>query len=624
MSFFCNFCSLMPENKLTVSLINEDYNENEKEKNIKTTENNINIKESNNEKISNLRKALYTNNSKNYSPEKDINGNSIFNMKNPYICIFCGGESCKYENPSKDIKSDIDGIIANLYFNCVYASQRPCTTLIKKNNLIEIFKKKRIKLIVNCQINGEHPYCGPNNGLEKDSGFAYSPSIFISEGIEVLSKGFQDLTPPYTFSFMLDIVKRMAYVIKYKKGRVLVHCHAGNGRTGIVNLCFFIFYFNLGYKEALQEIRKLRKKGVEKPLQEIYCQKFDEYIKSIKNLFPNKSKKIGDFIVNQNILDYNFDKNKMIIPSIIISYYFRNIELNIDDKNKIYNKIIDIDYIPKLIFECIEKIVEQLIVNKIKLKDLYNILNGMEEIEEDDEILIKQIINDLKQSKWETLENIKDINIISEILFLWLNNSVVSCISPQKIENIINEFIELLPEKENINPDVNVNEKDIKDKNLSNNIQKLFDKYINNNINYKDEIKNMILSIKNHLTKVEYEIIKYLSIFLQMIYPTNKINSKSNNKTSSNYFNDDLINEYKRFLYKLSLFLLGYNLDKVNANFDYISPSTELIHSKMLIFIFELFLFYYNIRNTSELTNDEDIFFIYKNKVDFQSIKKYL
>ena len=88
MSFFCNFCSLMPENKLTVSLINEDYNENEKEKNIKTTENNINIKESNNEKISNLRKALYTNNSKNYSPEKDINGNSIFNMKTLIFVYF--------------------------------------------------------------------------------------------------------------------------------------------------------------------------------------------------------------------------------------------------------------------------------------------------------------------------------------------------------------------------------------------------------------------------------------------------------------------------------------------------------------------------------------------------------
>ena len=468
MSFFCNFCSFMPENKSTVSLINDDCNEKERYNN--TTSNDINLKESNNKEIQNLRRVLYKNNSNEYSPEKDSNGNSIFDMKNPYICIFCGGESCKYENPSKDIKSDIDGLIANLYFNCIYASQRPCTTLIKKNNLIEVFKKKRIKLIVNCQINGEHPYCGPNNGLEKDGGFAYSPSIFISEGIEVLFKGFQDLTPPYTFSFMLDIVKRMAYIIKYKKGRVLVHCHAGNGRTGIVNLCFFVFYFNLRYNEALQEIRKLRKKGVEKPLQEIYCQKFEEYIRSVKNLFPNKIRKVGDFVVNQNILDYNYDKNKIIIPSIVISYYFKNDNQNIVDKNKIYNKIIDIDFIPKLIFECIEKIVEQKIFNKIKLKDLYNILNGIEEIEEDDETLIKQIINELKQYKWETFESIKDINIISEILFIWLNNNVDYCISPQKIEKIINEFIEFLPEKDIINSEVN--EKDSKNKSLVTNIQK--------------------------------------------------------------------------------------------------------------------------------------------------------
>ena len=619
MSFFCNFCSFMPENKSTVSLINDDCNEKERYNN--TTSNDINLKESNNKEIQNLRRVLYKNNSNEYSPEKDSNGNSIFDMKNPYICIFCGGESCKYENPSKDIKSDIDGLIANLYFNCVYASQRPCTTLIKKNNLIEVFKKKKIKLIVNCQINGEHPYCGPNNGLEKDGGFAYSPSIFISEGIEVLFKGFQDLTPPYTFSFMLDIVKRMAYIIKYKKGRVLVHCHAGNGRTGIVNLCFFVFYFNLRYNEALQEIRKLRKKGVEKPLQEIYCQKFEEYIRSVKNLFPNKIRKVGDFVVNQNILDYNYDKNKIIIPSIVISYYFKNDNQNIADKNKIYNKIIDIDFIPKLIFECIEKIVEQKIFNKIKLKDLYNILNGIEEIEEDDETLIKQIKNELKQYKWETFESIKDINIISEILFIWLNNNVDYCISPQKIEKIINEFIEFLPEKDIINSEVN--EKDSKNKSLVTNIQKLFDKYINNII-YKDEIKNMIISIKAHLTKVEYEIIKYLSLFLQIIYPTNKINNKSNNKNNSNYFNEDLINEYKRFLYKLSLFLLGYNLDKANASLVYISPSTELIHAKMLIFIFELIIFYYNDINGTELPKEEDIYFIHKNRVDFQSVKKYL
>ena len=126
------------------------------------------------------------------------------------------------------------------------------------------------------------------------------------------------------------------------------------------------------------------------------------------------------------------------------------------------------------------------------------------------------------------------------------------------------------------------------------------------------------------LTKVEYEIIKYLSLFLQIIYPTNKINNKSNNKNNSNYFNEDLINEYKRFLYKLSLFLLGYNLDKANASLVYISPSTELIHAKMLIFIFELIIFYYNDINGTELPKGEDIYFIHKNRVDFQSVKKYL
>ena len=252
MAFFCNFCSFSTENKTTVSLINEDSKVELGEDEVCNSNNKKPLKNKN----SNIKVKQYHKNALNKSsPEKDNNGNSIFDIKMPYICLFCGGESCRYENPSKDIKSNIEGLIANLYFDCVYASQRPCTKLINNNNLIKIFKEKKIKLIVNCQINGEHPYCGPNKGLEKDCGFSYSPSVFISEGIEVLCKGFQDLKNPYTFNFILDVVKRMAFIIKYKKGRVLVHCHAGNGRTGIVNVCFFMFYFNLSYHDALKEGR---------------------------------------------------------------------------------------------------------------------------------------------------------------------------------------------------------------------------------------------------------------------------------------------------------------------------------------------------------------------------------
>ena len=605
MAFFCNFCTFIPENKTTISLISEESPEklgNEKQNKIVSRNNYI--------KLANKSKS-YSKYSNKYSQEKDKNGNSIFDMKMPYICLFCGGEACKYENSSKEIKSDIDGLIANLYFDCIYASQRPCTKLIKKYDLIETFKQKNIKLIVNCQINGEHPYCGPNNGLEKDCGFSYSPSVFIAEGIEVLCKGFQDLTPPHTFNFMLDIVKRMAYVIKYKKGRVLVHCHAGNGRTGIVNVCFFIYYFNLSYNEALNEVRKLRKKGVEKPLQELYCKKFGEYIKDVKNLFPNKRKKVGNYIQNQNIMNYNFDKDKIIIPSIVISYYFKNYKKNIKNKNDIYKKIIDINFIPKLIFECTEKIIEQKIFNKINIKKLYDILNGKEEINEQ-QFQIEQIISQLKNYNWDNFEKVKDINIISEILFIWLNNNVISCISPQKIEKIINDIINLfLVNKENLKS---------KEETNKNNIKKLFERYINDYNKYKDEIKKILETIKVNLTKVEYEIIKYLSLFLQIIYPTNNYFDESNLQNKEIGFFNDMINEYKRFLYKLSLFLLGYNLDKINSYPDYLSPSNELLHSKMLIFIFELFIFYYNDSNISEPYKEEDIFFIYKDTVDFKSI----
>ena len=610
MAFFCNFCTFIPENKTTISLISEESPEklgNEKQNKIVTKNNYITL--------TNKSKS-YSKYSNKYSQEKDKNGNSIFDMKMPYICLFCGGEACKYENPSKEIKSDIDGLIANLYFDCIYASQRLCTKLIKKYDLIETFKQKNIKLIVNCQINGEHPYCGPNNGLEKDSGFSYSPSLFIGEGIEVLCKGFQDLTPPHTFNFMLDIVKRMAYVIKYKKGRVLVHCHAGNGRTGIVNVCFFIYYFNLSYSEALNEVRKLRKKGVEKPLQELYCQKFGEYIKDVKNLFPNKRKKIGDYIHNQNIMNYNFDRDKIIIPSIVISYYFKNNNKSIKNKNDIYKKIIDINFIPKLIFECIEKIIKQKIFNKINIQKLYNIINGKEDVNEE-QFQIEQIIAQLKNYNWDNFEKEKNINIISEILFIWLNNNVICCISPQKIEKTINDAINLyLVNTENLKSKEETN----KNENAGHNIKQLFERYINDNNKYKDEIKKILEMIKVNLTKVEYEIIKYLSLFLQIIYPTNNTFDESNLENKENGFYNDMFDEYKRFLYKLSLFLLGYNLDKINSYPDYLSPSNELLHSKMLIFIFELFIFYYNDSNISEPYKEEDIFFIYKDTVDFKSI----
>ena len=620
----CNFCTIIEDQSSTISLIN---------KNSKISIGKERIyKLDANESLNGYTTSFSKTNLSGLNIISTFDSKSVFEMKMPYICLFCGGENCKYENPSNHNNTAIPGLIADLYYDCIYASQRPSTCLIKKFNLIEVFKQKNIKLIVNCELNGEHPYCGPNKGLEKDGGYSYSPSVFISEGIEVLFTGFQDMTPPDTLEFMLNIVKRMSYIVKYKNRRVLVHCHAGNGRTGLVNACFFIYYFDKTYQESLKEVRKLRKKGLEKESQEIFCQKFGDFIKEVKNLFPNKRKKIHVFIKNQKILDYNFDKDKYAVPSIIISYYFKN---NKNGFNKeLYKKIIDVDFIPKIIFECIEKIAEIKIFNEMPLKDLYIVLNGMNKLNDNSLNEIRNIKKQLNKNNWELFKKQTDISIISELLFIWLNDCVYNCIDPQKIENIIGQFISIcFPKQQNKSlPETSINNNiNNIDYNLLNNINNLFDVYIDNIENKDFEmLKKMIKIIKNDLSKLEYETIKYLSLFLQIIYPTNKFNKDSVNNIEKSNFH---IIEYKRFLYKFSLFLLGYNLDKVNSTLNKFYKSKELLHSKMLIFIFELFIFYKNnnvnindiVTNTIGNTlENEDEFFKNKDNIDFNSIKLIL
>ena len=589
---FCNFCSFGEDKSSTLTLINKDSE-------IPVGKDRI-YKLSHNEELNDYTQSFCHSESNEINPpnkllEKYNLNNSIFEMKMPYICIFCGGESCKWEDPSIRKNSAIHGLLADLYYDCVYACQRPSTCLIK------------------------------NKGLEEDCGFSYSPSAFISEGIEVLCKGFKDLTPPDTLDFMLDVVRKMAYVVKYKKGRILVHCHAGNGRTGIVIVCFFMFYFNKTYQEALTELRKLRKKGVEKIPQEIYCQKFG-----------SKRQKIHVFLKNQKILDYDFDKS--FINSIVISYYLK--DFNISNIKELSNKIVDINFIPKLIFECIEKIIEIKIFTNMSLKELYLILNGMNVLKENSLQAIKIIREELKVNNWDTFKIQNDIAIINELLFIWMNECVFNCIDPQKIEQIINDFILLIIPSQNNStlPESKISNDKLNtiDNELLNKIQKLFEICIDNPKNQNMEILNKMINItKLSLSKLEYETIKYISIFLQIIYPTNKFNidwTDLNNNINNN-IDDSNIYEFKRFLYRFSLFLLGYNLDKINSTPNKFLKSKELLQAKMLIFIFELFIFHKNdslfnlnefTRNNEVLLENEDLFFKYKNSNELRSIKNFL
>ena len=226
---------------------------------------------------------------------------NLYLFKDKFRCLFCGGKNCPNEDYRNNPHTPIIGLNCDLIDNDVYASQRPSNVLIKKYNLTEKFKALNIGLIINLQRVGEHPYCGPNT-LDKNCGFSYSPSIFVREGIHVEIYGWKDMDVPDSLDFMLKIVKEMTYTIQHQQKKVLVHCHAGKGRTGVAVACYLIFKYDVNAEEAVKMVRSRRAKCIESRSQFSYCEKFYQFIKQKRTVFTSVKYDIFVFISHQNDL----------------------------------------------------------------------------------------------------------------------------------------------------------------------------------------------------------------------------------------------------------------------------------------------------------------------------------
>ena len=436
-------------------------------------------------------------------------GKSLYTLKDKFRCLFCGGKKCPNEDYRKNPNTAIIGLNCDLIDNSVYASQRPSNKLIFLYNLVQKFKENKISMIINLQRPGEHPYCGPNT-LDKQSGYSYTPSLFSTEGINVKLCGWKDMDVPDSLYFMLDIVKEMVFTIDTEKKRVLVHCHAGKGRTGVVIACYLIFKYHINADESIKRVRMKRPKCIESSEQREYCNKFFTFIKNLRMIFTKEKMDIYSFIKHQN--------------DLLLKMY--------NNQNNYENET---TFIPKILTICINKLIELKNANQITKINICKALNGSYDINDEMYNNISSIMENINKGNWKQLERCQDVIILSEILFIWLDDCVKACIYPDTMEMIFNENKKLFKQK------------------------KSFIDYIFEYKNLDNEtITTMYSYIKSIFKKYEWEILKFFAYFLKEIYPSNNHSDERNLKEE--------VHEYKHMIEKLSIFILGYNIDILYEN----------------------------------------------------------
>ena len=348
------------------------------------------------------------NNSNNNTNRTSKDRKFFHEFKDKLRCFFCGGVKCKHENYLLNIenKNAIIGLNSNYITNDIIASQRPSEVLIEEFSLVQKFKDLNIGLIVNLQREGEHPYCGPNAYNLTSAGYSYNPTSFSGDGIKVKLLGWKDMEVPHSMNFMLDIVKEMSSKVYDDKMRVLVHCHAGYGRTGVVIVCFLLYNSNKNSKEVIDEVRSKRKKCVETKEQIRYCQKFEKFLIHCRTIF-GECDSIENYLKKQEDILFGEELQK-------------------------------VGYIPIIIEKSLNKIIE--LKNKLKINKvlIYKLIQG-ELIDWNDQlenllVELKMLIN---QNKWEKFDLNENLMIVIELMFDWFEDCVKFVINPERTDKII-------------------------------------------------------------------------------------------------------------------------------------------------------------------------------------------
>ena len=128
---------------------------------------------------------------------------------------------------------------------------------------------------------GEHPYCG--DGIIPRTGFSYDPETFMNSGIQYFNLLWEDLTIP-NHEKTIKICQIMHHIIvrggNERKNKILVHCHAGQGRTAIIIGAYLLYsYIAKNADEAIRISQDGRSKLFINAYNKKYLYEFETFLK---------------------------------------------------------------------------------------------------------------------------------------------------------------------------------------------------------------------------------------------------------------------------------------------------------------------------------------------------------
>jgi len=108
----------------------------------------------------------------------------------------------------------------------------------------------------------------------------------MNNNISFFNFYWEDLTNP-PFEKILNATQVVDFIIRHKKGKVLIHCHAGMGRTALL-VGTYLLYAGIAQddKDAIKITKAQREKCFGKSYNVNYMKSFYEYLMSLRHIFP--------------------------------------------------------------------------------------------------------------------------------------------------------------------------------------------------------------------------------------------------------------------------------------------------------------------------------------------------